>query len=450
MSSTLFFAVGTIGQSKRAGRKPSTLLGAARHNQRAIQAERGGRSHIDVARSHLNETIAGPDTPEEVVALALALMTAAGVKVDKLRKDYTQAVELLFSLPPDTTIDTGEYFHRCLAWAGERFGKLNILSACIHRDEAAPHCHILILPLVDGRVRGSSLITRPALKELCKSFGGEVAHGFGLKEPPGRMSGVEHGRLARMVLEKLESTQDAILQSCLWLTVRRDIEREPARFIAALGIEFEADKPTTKKPRRTMVQIFTSPGKGAKHEKPIGFDIPSKAGAKNSVIQSRLKPIGFDHEANNHDQEQRNLSCVGFAEECDVSNAPNSCGVVSPAMPKDALSDSFTELLPRTVNDSYRDSLSELAGQAGDGLTRERDDSNDAGSWCEELGEFIQAPSSNPTHTQPLRRPHQPGSCLEIAPLGGGQPFLNSSHAVKGAIAPAGVQAVATAGCNAN
>ena len=110
MSDTLFFAVGTIGQSKRAGRKPSTLLGAARHNQRAIQAERGGRRHIDPTRSNLNETIAGPATPDAVVALALALMTAAGVKVDKLRKDHTQAVELLFSLPPDTTIDTGEYF----------------------------------------------------------------------------------------------------------------------------------------------------------------------------------------------------------------------------------------------------------------------------------------------------------------------------------------------------
>ena len=404
MSSSLFFCVGTIGQSKRAGRKPSTLLGAARHNQRAIQAERGGRSHIDSALSHLNETIAGPHTPEEVVELALALMTAAGVAVAKLRKDHAQAVELLFSLPPDTTIDTGDYFRQCLAWASGKFGKANILSACIHRDESAPHCHILILPLVNGRMRGSGLITRPALAELRKSFSKEVARLYGLKEPPGRMSVAEHGRAARMVLEKLELTQDAILQSGLWLTVRRDIEREPARFLVALGIEFEVNKPQTNKSQRTMAQIFTSSGKGAKHEKPIGFDIPSKAGAKNSVSQGRLKPIGFDHEANNHDQEHRNLSCVGFGEVCDVSNASNACGVVSPAMPREAFSDSFAELLPRTVNDAYRDSLSELAGQAGDGLSRERDDYNDAGSWCEELGEFIQANSSNSTpHATPLR-----------------------------------------------
>ena len=96
-----------------------------------------------------------------------------------------------------------------------------------------------------------------------------------------------------------------------------------------------------------------------------------------------------------HPTLHRNLSCVGFGEVWDVSNAPNSCGVVNPAMPKEAFSDSFAELLPRTVNDAYRDRLSELASQAGDGLTRKRDDSNDAGSWCEELGEFIQVASGN-------------------------------------------------------
>ena len=276
MSSTLFFAVGTIGQSTRSGRKPSTLLGAARHNQRAIQSERGGRRHIDPARSNLNEIIAGPATPEAVVALALALMTAAGVKVDKLRKDHTQAVELLFSLPLETTIDTGEYFRQCLAWASGRFGEPNILSACIHRDEAAPHCHILILPLVDGRVRGSGLITRPALKELRKSFSREVASGFGLKEQPGRMSGAEHGIAARMVLEKLESSQDPILKSGLWDVVKKDINRNPAQYMERLGIELPTNKPETKKPQRTMADIFTSPGKGGKIErpfKPIGFGI---------------------------------------------------------------------------------------------------------------------------------------------------------------------------------
>lgn len=299
MSGALFFSVGTIGQSTRAGRKASTLLSAARHNQRAIKAELGGRSHIDAARSHLNESIAGPDTPEAVVALALTLMTAAGVVVAKQRKDYVQAVELLFSLPYDTTIDTGDYFHRCLAWAVEKFGAANILSANIHRDEAAPHCHILVLPLVNGRMLGSGLITRPALANLRKSFSTAVARAFGLREPPSRMSGAAHGEAVRLVLAWLESSQDGILQSGLWQTVRREIERDPARFMGALGIELPTDKPATKKPPRTMAQIFTSTGRGGKIDrplKPIGFDGLPEAGPEPTISRGSLKPIGFKNE----------------------------------------------------------------------------------------------------------------------------------------------------------
>ena len=380
MSSALFFAVGTIGLSTRGGRKPSTLLGAARHNQRAIQAERGGRRHIDPARSNLNETIAGPATPEAVVALALALMTVAGVKVDKLRKDHAQAVELLFSLPPDTTIDTGEYFHQCLAWAGERFGESNILSACIHRDEAAPHCHILILPLVDGRMCGSSLLKTKALKELRKSFSKEVARGFGLKEPEVRMSGAEHGIAVRMVLEKLESNQDALLQSCLWQTVRRDIERNPARYMAALGLELPVEKREPKKPQRTMAQIFTSPGKGTKHEKPTGFGISSKASAKKSVSRVRLKPIGFECEANNQGQKNQYRCSVGFGQNSEVFTATEPSSARTPFVP--------TAAHARPVNN--------LSGPVEEGVintTRERDGDHEAGQWCEELGEFIQAPA---------------------------------------------------------
>ena len=292
MSGAFFFAVGSIGLSTREGRKPSTLLQAARHNRRQIQAEQGARSHIDSGRTCQNETIAGPDTPEAVAALALGMMAGAGVVVSKLRKDYTQAVELLFSLAPDTTVNTGDYFRRCVTWAADHFGGDNILSADIHRDESAPHCHILILPMVDGRHRGSTLITRPALAKLRESFAKDVARLFGLRAPPGRMSGAMRGQAVRMVLQRLESTQDAILKSALWLTVRRAIERDPAQYLAALGIELTAV--TTERKPKTMAQIFTSPGKGGKVER--------------ASKQVNVKPIGFDSDH----QKDRNLCSLGF------------------------------------------------------------------------------------------------------------------------------------------
>lgn len=381
MSGALFFSVGSIGRSTRAGRKPSTLLGAARHNQRAIQAELGGRSHIDPARGHLNETIAGPDTPEAVVALALSLMTAAGVAVDKLRKDHTQAVELLFSLAPATTINAGDYFRQCVAWAGERFGAANILSADIHRDEAAPHCHILILPLVNGRMRGSGLITHPELAALRKSFSQDVARVFGLKEPPSRMSGAAHGEAVRLVLARLESSQDAILKSGLWLIVRRDIERDPARFMAALGIEFEANKPATKKPARTMTQIFTSTGKGGKIDrpmKPIGFDGLPEDSPETPMSRGSLKPIGIENEQGKRAQKHRNLSCVGFGRKCDVSTTVEPSEVHTPLTPSAA-----------------------PAGGGASSMTRERDGDNITSQWSDESGEFPSWPPA-PALNKPL------------------------------------------------
>lgn len=324
-----FFSVGTIGQSTREGRKPSTLLQAARHNRRAIQAELGVHSHIDAKRICLNETIAGPATPAEVVAMAQSLMIDAGVVVEKLRKDYTQAVELLFSLSANTEVDTGNYFQRCVDWVGERFGAGNILSADIHRDEATPHCHVLLLPLVDGTMRGSNLITRPELAKLRISFERDVARGFGLKKPPGRMTGATRGQAARLVLERLESTQDPLLKSAMWLTARRAIETDPAPYLAALGIEFESVEPPRR--TRTMTQIFTSPGKGPKAEsissisadvyagKPIGFVSEASTTSSINAEAKPEKPIGFV----NCPEKYRNLSCVGFAPSTPVFQSPN-------------------------------------------------------------------------------------------------------------------------------
>ncbi len=293
MSSNYLFSVGTIGLSKRCGRKPSTLLQAARHNRREIQAELGANGRIDASRMVLNETLAGPDSSADVVALARSLMAAAGVDAGKLRKDHVQAIEILFSLPADTAIVDGLYFRRCAEWAGEHFGVVNILSADIHRDESTPHCHVLVLPMVGGRMRGGDLIDHAGLRKLRESFYRDVAKNFGLKKPIGRMFGAARGEAVKAVLDALESAQDAILASCLWVTVKRDIERDPAPFVAALGIEVQA---LARKPKRTMAEIFTSPGKGPKtewHLKATAFD------------EAEQKPIAFEKD--------RKLSSVAVA-----------------------------------------------------------------------------------------------------------------------------------------
>src|SRR5207245_6185490 len=44
-----------------------------------------------------------------------------------------------------------------LAWI-EVYFAVPVLSAVVHVDEAAPHMHVLLLPLLNGRMQGSDLV----------------------------------------------------------------------------------------------------------------------------------------------------------------------------------------------------------------------------------------------------------------------------------------------------
>jgi hypothetical protein len=247
-------------------------LKAARHNKRTIQAELGASSHIDATRSHLNILLMGPPTPEDVAKLAKAKMIQAGVNKD--RKNGVLGVELIFSLPINHQQDVIAYFTACANWAGETFGGLdNIVSADIHRDEAQDHAHVLLVPLIDGRLRGSDAVgNKRKLSELQAKFYKDVASKFGFRKPRARLSGHRKTQTARQVLNKLR--QDPAANSLAWAVIRDCVERDPLPYALALGIDTEAS--TKEKQAKTMAQIFTSKGKGGGMSNPIGFKAPSK------------------------------------------------------------------------------------------------------------------------------------------------------------------------------
>jgi hypothetical protein len=270
------------------------LLAAARHNRRTIQAELGADGHIDPTRSHLNITLCGPPGPDDVPKLAKAAMQAAGV--GKLRKDAVVGVEAVFSLPVGHPADPRQYFAACVEWAGLHFGGAgNILSADVHLDEAQPHVHVLVLPLVNGRMVGSDMVgNRRALIALQARFFDEVAHRFGLSKPKARMTGATKADASARVIATMKASNDPALRSHAWPVIRAAIESDPAPFVAALGLVIDA------KPKRlkSSTAIFTSTGKGPKKEpkqsNPIGFKAPKK---------------------------EQTLSCVGFASKPPASTA---------------------------------------------------------------------------------------------------------------------------------
>ncbi len=270
------FSVKSISQSTLA-RKQSTLKNAARHNLREIQAELGANSHIDPFRVNDNRIMAGPESAEGVTALAKSLL--ANVDTSKLKRNHCQAIEAVFSLPNDAPIDHESYFAACLAWL-EKESELPVLSAVIHRDEATPHVHILLLPVKDGRYVGSAPIAKGNFKQLRESHFQCVAGPAGLKREAAKLRGVHKTWAVDAVLREWDANP---LKSneALRPVFERAIRRDPTDAMHALKIDVNSIRPkgdaTTEQPTPN----------------PKGFD---------------ASPKGFEL----RQSKDQSLSCVGF------------------------------------------------------------------------------------------------------------------------------------------
>ena len=257
MNEFAYFGVKSISLSRLGKRKPCTLEQAARHNLREIQSEKGADGNIDAARSNLNRVPAGPTTAAAVQALAMSMMVAAGVNVKTLRKDHAQALECLFSLPSICPIDENQYFDACLSWLRTALC-LPILSATVHRDEGAPHMHVLLLPLRGGDHVGSKPIQRDEWQRLCALFFENVAGPAGLQRPGAKL----HGSVKKWAVEAvLHACSDQGLLDALgsfWPFVEASIRRNPGDALKALGMQLESVRPTVgERPKTQCVKPST-------------------------------------------------------------------------------------------------------------------------------------------------------------------------------------------------
>ena len=171
-----------------------------------------------------------------------------------------------------------------------------ILSAIVHNDEAAPHCHVILLPLVDGRMRGSELMgNRIKIMAMQGDFQAKVGQRYGLARQvaPARPSAAHRQQAIDAALAVLEANSG--LQAGLLRVLLEPHKANPEPLLLALGIAMPAVKPKTKR-ADTFAGIMTRPCKPER--KPIGV--------------ARSKPIGFVSDS--MPKSEQPLSCVGVAE----------------------------------------------------------------------------------------------------------------------------------------
>ncbi|QWE17085.1 plasmid recombination protein [Polynucleobacter sp. AP-Nino-20-G2] len=256
---------------------------ASRHNLREIQAELGAYSHIDPHRSEANIILRGERTAQKVTQRANQLMLDAGVS--KLRKDAVRAIEIVFSLSPNVEIDVNGFFAKATSWA-EAYFQVPILSSVIHHDEQAPHCHVLMLPLVGNRLVGSDLIgNRQSLERMQSDFYANVAHGFGLQRPARskEYSKAKRQEMAVQVLTVIKDDPTKLKNASIFAALMEAIAiQAPVKLLELLNIPIKLD---SMRKIKSSTSIFI---KKMKSEKPIGFE-SSEGKSKHQTLCS----VGF-------------------------------------------------------------------------------------------------------------------------------------------------------------
>lgn len=230
----LKFRTAKLGRPNRA-----IIKMAAGHNTRESIKDFSAYPNIDPGRSHLNKVLVGPHDVAGIAEAGNELMRAAGHDPDRYRVDGVRMLEVLCSLPASFPGDQDAYFRDCVSWAGERFGGHgNIVSAIVHHDEGAPHVHILLVPLKDGKMRGGKMADprRQALIDDQSDFRARVAVPHGLCSSTRAMAEEERRALASKVVANMRRTADPAMKSRGWMWIRQLIEADPEAAAAHFGI----------------------------------------------------------------------------------------------------------------------------------------------------------------------------------------------------------------------
>jgi hypothetical protein len=243
-------------------KKRKAILSAAKHNHRELPPE----AHIDPKRSHLNRVLYGAGTAAEVAQRAKGMMDAAGIKPRAV--NTILAVEVLICLPANFDGDAMAFFNDALAWADE-FYQVPVLSAIAHFDESAPHMHIVLLPIIDGKLNGRAVMgDLPRIQAMHSDFYASVGRKHGLSKKTAHRRSKEEQHTAAMQILNAIRAKPALLdggqvKSLLLEAIGKNLDA----FAASVGVVLP--EPKAKPSKETFVGIMTKPQRPERNKTPI-------------------------------------------------------------------------------------------------------------------------------------------------------------------------------------
>lgn len=239
---------------------PNGILDALKHNKRELIAEVKLSDRIDSACSNLNYCLTPVSDAKQLSLMAKSHILLAGI--EKPRKNAVMAIEIIFSLPIDRhRQDTKQFFMDCYEWTKRHFS-VEVLSFDVHLDEAAPHAHTILLPIVDGKLQGNKLMgSRGNLTRLINLFHTEVGVKYGLSKMKSSILSVNQKiTIAKNILVRLKS--DSVMKSSVCSCVVEAIYKDPRPYAELLGISLNQP---SKRNQKSFVDIMISKGRGQKN-----------------------------------------------------------------------------------------------------------------------------------------------------------------------------------------
>lgn len=120
-------------------------------------------SKVHLNRELVSRTVTDPSTGK---AKTLTIQQVVNRRIEeagitKVRSNQNTCIEIIFSGSPETMCamsheQVNKWAHDTLAWAQDRWGKDNVVSATLHCDEKTPHMHVIVVPIVQGQSRRSA------------------------------------------------------------------------------------------------------------------------------------------------------------------------------------------------------------------------------------------------------------------------------------------------------
>lgn len=218
-----------------------TLALAEKHNCRLIAQEIGGYGGIDGKRTPLNLELIKLDgnSCEEA---AKSVLRSLGLDLDHYsyrKKNRGYSVELVFSVTAGHRCDFNSMYADSLGWLRDYYPESHIVHAVIHHDEDTPHMHVILVPIVNGRLDADEISGYKGVSRKRNiSLFEYLDKRYGLTFPV-YLKGAEKKTGAALAIKHFQRLPEVEIKNVLEQPILKSIYARPEPFLYALGITYD-------------------------------------------------------------------------------------------------------------------------------------------------------------------------------------------------------------------